>query len=208
VASPGATAVATGTFSTSTAWEVTALALRPAQVVFSTPPAVGSLGAVTLTGAQQVKHAQLGSFAVTDTRGTTGANWTVTVQGASGTGLSPVFKQYCPNPGCGSDSGPGYITGGATLPAGSLTLSTSGASWTGGVSGTTAPVFACTASPCVLDGSSAATVASDTNGLGTWTGAGLSASSLSLTVPVTARVFANPGEVYRADLLWTLSSGP
>ena len=195
VPATGPTPALTGTFSESTPWEVTAIALRPAQVNFSTAPAVGSLGSFALTGAQQVTHAQMGSFGVTDTRGTTGAKWTVTVSGASGAGLSPVFAQYCPTATCGSDPGPGYVAGGVTLGPGALTLSTSGASWTG-----SAPTFGCTATPCALGGTTQSTVATDTNGLGTWAAA-LSASSLTLTLPATTRAFANPGEGYRVDLL-------
>jgi hypothetical protein len=42
---------------------------------------------------------------------------------------------------------------------------------------------------------------------GTWTTTGRSAASLALTVPTTLKVLPNE-EVYRANILWTLASGP
>ena len=44
-------------------------------------------------------------------------------------------------------------------------------------------------------------------GLGPWTTSGFGASSLTLSTPSTLRVLPEH-ELYRADLLWTLSSGP
>jgi hypothetical protein len=44
--------------------------------------------------------------------------------------------------------------------------------------------------------------------LGTWTTTGYSSSSLALSVPTTARVLTQSGEVYRLDLVWTLNTGP
>jgi hypothetical protein len=37
------------------------------------------------------------------------------VSGDNSAGKSQVIKEYCPNATCGSNSGPGYISGGATL---------------------------------------------------------------------------------------------
>ena len=73
------------------------------------------------------------NYSVGDGSGS-GAGWNVTVNGDGSGGKSAVFKQYCPNATCGTDTGPGYIAGGATLPAGSLSLNSTGASWstTGG----------------------------------------------------------------------------
>ncbi len=44
-------------------------------------------------------------------------------------------------------------------------------------------------------------------GEGTWTTSGFSASSLTVAIPTTLRALANE-EVYRVNVLWTLSSGP
>jgi hypothetical protein len=120
-----------------------------------------------------------------------------------------VFKQYCPNTTCGSDTGPGYISGGATLPAGSLTLNTTGASWsTTGGSGA-APAFQCNSTACPIDASSASKIVSTASGagLGPWKTSGFSATSLTLSTPTTLLALRE-SEVYRVDLLWTLSSGP
>jgi hypothetical protein len=149
----------------------------------------------------------MNAFAVDDT--TTGTGWNVTVAGNASAGKSAVFKRYCPNATCGSDTGPGYITGGATLPAGSLTLNTTGASWsTTGGSGS-APAFQCNASACPLDAASATKIVSTASGagLGPWKSSGFTSSSLALASATTLRALP-ASEVYRVDLLWTLGSGP
>jgi hypothetical protein len=43
--------------------------------------------------------------------------------------------------------------------------------------------------------------------MGTWLTTGFSATSLSLATPSTLKALSN-GEVYRVNLLWTLSIGP
>jgi hypothetical protein len=126
------------------------------------------------------------------------------VQGNANAGKSAVFKEYCPGGACGSV---GYVSGGRTLPANSLTLSSTGASWTGGTG--SAPTFNC-ASSCSIDAASAqkiASAASGTAGTGLWSTTGFSASSLSLATPTTLRVLPN-NEQYNLDLVWTLNSGP
>jgi hypothetical protein len=140
------------------------------------------------------------NFAVFETTASVG--WNLTVAGG---GASAVFKQYCPNATCGTDSGPGYITGGYTLPADSLSLNTTGANWT---TGGTKPAYQCNGG-CFIDHSSATRVvsASTTVATGVWTTTGFSATSLSLSTPTTLRKLQT-AEYYKVDVVWTLSAGP
>jgi hypothetical protein len=117
-----------------------------------------------------------------------------------------VLKQYCPQAGgCGSDP-LGYVAGGQTLPAGSLRLDSTGASFTG--ANGTAPTFQCS-SGCSVDAGTATKIASAAPGagLGPWRTTGFGANSLALSTATTLRTLP-ANEIYRADLLWTLSSGP
>ena len=175
---------------------------------FSTPPAMPTLTAITLNGQTQTTNSTMTNFAVQDATGS-GAGWNVTVSGNAATGKSAVFKQYCPTATCGADTGPGYVSTGATLPANSLTLNSTGASFAGQNGSTgTAPSLQCT-SGCNVDSATAVKVASAATsaGMGTWGTGGWTASSLALTTPSTLRALAN-GELYRTDLLWSLNSGP
>ena len=95
---------------------------------FSAAPAMPTLTAITLNGQAQTTNTTMTNFTVQDATGS-GSGWNVTVNGNSNAGKSAVFKQYCPNATCGTDSGPGYIAGGQTLPANSLTLTSTGASF-------------------------------------------------------------------------------
>jgi hypothetical protein len=147
-----------------------------------------------------------------------GSGWNVTVQGDSGSGKSAVFKEYCTdgtasngcNTAVGGGPGPGYVTDGFTLPAGSLTLNSTGADFTG-LPGTvgTAPSHLCSAG-CALDSATAVSVASIATGLGlgTWLAQGYSSASVSLATPSTLRYIGAGNKVYRVNLLWTLASGP
>jgi hypothetical protein len=138
-----------------------------------------------------------------------GAGWNVTVNGNAAGGKSAVFKQCCPNATCGSDSGPGYVSGGQTLAANSLTLSSTGASFTGqnGTTGT-APTLQC-AGACNVDSASAVKIASAAvgTGMGTWATTGWGGSSLALSTPSTLKTLQS-NEVYRVGLVWTINSGP
>ena len=176
-----------------------------AALSFSTAPNAPNLPALTLNGQSQPDNATMANWGVTSTSSSNA--WNVTVAGDSTTGHSAVFKQYCPNTTCGTDSGPGYITGGRTLAASSLTLNSTGASWTG-VAGTK-PSHLCN-SGCLIDVATAVKVASASASvsIGTWSTTGYSTSSLSLAVPTTTRFLSQSGEVYRVDLVWTLNSGP
>ncbi len=194
------------------AWSVScwtcALWLAPvarAAFEFSIPPKLPTLTTVKLNGAAQTVDSTMTSFAVTDTRGTK-SGWNVTAQGQTGTGKSAVFKQYCPKAKCASES-EGYVTGGQTMAADSLKLNSTGATFKGGTG--SAPTLQC-ATGCDLDSATAVKVASAaTGGAGeaTWTTSGFSATSLTLAVPTTLRALANE-EVYRVNILWTLSTGP
>jgi len=183
----------------------TSVTVTAGSLAFGTGPVTPLFGTVAFNGQAQTMTAQMNSLSVNDYSGT-GAGWNVTAQGASGGGLSPVLRQYCPNATCGADTGgPGYIGAGYTLPAGSITLSSSGASVTS-ASGTA--LLQC-ASGCAIDAASPIKVLSAAvgNGLGISTVSGWSASSLTLAVPTTAHALQTT-EVYRVDLLWTLTSGP
>jgi hypothetical protein len=173
-------------------------------VALTTPPALPTLTGVTLNG-QSKSTVTIWSNAMKITSSGTNNGWNLTVNGNSAGGKSAVFKQYCPNATCGTDSGPGYITGGFTLPADSLTMNTSGASWT---SAAPRPAYQCSVSPfCKIDQTTATKVvsASTSVALGAWTGSG--STVLTLATPASLRKLQT-NEVYRLDVVWTLSSGP
>jgi hypothetical protein len=178
-------------------------------VSFSTAPNVPDLAAVTLNARAQTINGTLNNFSVSLGLVETGG-FNVTVNGDASASHSAVFKVYCPGPSaCGSDA-VGYVSGGSTLPADSLTLNSTGASWGGGPAMT--PSMLCN-SGCNLDHPSAVKVASETSGGlnaigGTWTSSGWSATSIALAAPTTLRAPLQSGEVYRLDLLWTLNTGP
>jgi hypothetical protein len=177
-------------------------------LTFGTAPDVPNLPALTLNGRAQTLNAQMSDYSVSDGSGS-GAGWNVTVNGDSGAGKSAVFKQYCPNATCGTDTGPGYISGGATLAASSLTLSSTGAGFNPlfGTTGT-APTHQC-GSGCSVDSPTAVKTVSAAAGagIGTYQTSGYGATSLGLSAPTTiTTLMAN--EVYRVDLLWSLNSGP
>lgn len=169
---------------------------------FVTAPKLPALPAVTLNAKAQTVTTTMNSFSVSDTRFTK-SGWNVTVNGQSGTGKSAVFAQYCPKTSCGTDAA-GYVTGGRTLPANSLQLSSSGATFTGGTGST--PKLLCSTS-CNVDSATAVKVASAETSESTWTAGSWSATSLKLSTPTTLRVLANE-EVYRVNILWTLATGP
>jgi hypothetical protein len=187
----------------STSFSVTAGTLS-----FSSNPKMPTLTSVTLKGEAQTTDTTMTNFGVTDATGS-GSGWNVTVEGQSGTGKSAVFKQYCPKPTkCGSDN-EGYVTGGATLPANSLTLNSTGASFEAEKGSTgTAPTLQCS-SACNVDSATAVKIASAASGagMGTYKTKEWSGTSLELATPSTLKVLSNE-EVFRVNLLWTLSTGP
>jgi hypothetical protein len=167
-----------------------------------------SFGNTTLNGQAQTVNATMPNYTVNDASGS-GSGWNVTTVGNTGVGLSPVFAQYCPNATCGADT-LGYKAGGATLPANSLTLNSTSASFTpvGTTSNVNAPTNTCN-SVCNVDASSAVKVATAASGggMGEWATTGFTGTSLALTIPTTAKTLQT-NEVYRVDLLWTLNTGP
>jgi hypothetical protein len=200
IAAPSAAAAATQ--NDQTQFSVTAGSLS-----FSTTPAMPTLSGVTLNGAAQTTNTQMTNFGVDDATGS-GSGWNLTVAGLGGSGNSAVFKQYCPTATCGSDP-QGYVSGGQTLPANSLTLSSTGASFSAQNGSTgTGPTLQCS-SACNVDAASATKLASAaaSAGMGTWLTTGFGASSLALSTPSTLKSLSN-GEVYRVNLVWTLGSGP
>ena len=174
---------------------------------FSTAPTMPTLSAITLNGTAQTTTTTMTNFGVGDATGS-GSGWNATVAGQSGTGKSAVFAQYCPKATCGSDA-EGYVASGATLAANSLTLTSTGASFTGQSGSTgTGPTLQC-GSSCNVDSASAVKIASAAAnaGMGTWLTGSWGATSLSLATPSTLKALANT-EVYRVNLMWTLSTGP
>jgi hypothetical protein len=183
-----------------------AVQARPAYAIISFNPAPNApnLPTVTLDGSAKTDTATMTNWGVQQTLSVSG--WNVTVAGDSSAGKSAVLKQYCPNATCGSDTGPGYVSGGFTLPSGSLTLDSSSAGWSG--PGGTSPSHLCN-SGCSMDTTTPVKIANmGTLGvLGTWSTTGYSSTSLAASVPTTIRTLQS-GEVYRVDLVWTLASGP
>src|SRR6201999_269849 len=108
----------------------TSFSVTAGSLAFSTAPAMPTLSAITLNGQAQTTNTAMTNFGVDDATGS-GSGWNVTVNGNSAGGKSAVFKQYCPNATCGTDTGPGYVTSGQTLAANSLTVNSTSASFTG-----------------------------------------------------------------------------
>jgi putative surface cell wall-binding protein len=190
-----------------TAEDKTLFSVIAGSLSFSTVPAMPTLTSVTLNGTAQTTNTTMTNFGVADATGS-GSGWNVTVAGQSGSEKSAVFAQYCPNATCGTDS-KGYVPSGATLPANSLTLSSTGASFAGQSGSTgTAPTLQC-GTACNVDSAAAVKIASAalSAGMGTFLTSAFSASSLSLATPTTLKALAN-SEVYRVNLLWTLGTGP
>jgi WxL domain surface cell wall-binding len=185
----------------------TQFAVSAGALSFSTVPALPVLTTITLDGQAQTTHTTMTGFGVADATGS-GAGWNATVQGQTGTGHSAVFAQYCPLSKCGATS-EGYVSGGSTLAADSLALSSTGASFAGqgGTTGT-APALVCSAG-CAVDSATPVKIASATagTGMGTWLAGEFGVNSLSLSTPSSLTLLPT-SEIYRVNLLWTLSTGP
>src|SRR3954451_9811640 len=188
--------------------DTTQFSVTPGSLAFTTAPDVPNLPALTLNGQAQTLNATMNNFGVDDATGSA-AGWNLTVNGDNSASKSAVFKQYCPNATCGSDTGPGYVAGGATLAANSLTLNSTGAAFTAqnGTTGT-APTHQC-GSGCNVDSASQSKVVSAAvnAGMGTYQANSYSATSLALSTPTTVKGL-QANEVYRVDLVWSLNSGP
>jgi hypothetical protein len=193
-----------------TSSDTTQFSVTAGSLAFTTAPDVPNLPALTLNGQAQTLNGTMNSFGVDDATGS-GAGWNVTVSGDNTGGKSAVFKRYCTQAGgCGADAF-GYVAGGATLAANTVTLNSTSASFSaqGGTTGT-APTHQCNAG-CFVDAAPASPVkivsAAASAGMGTYATTGWTATSVAAATPST--VTALPAnEVYRVDLLWTLGSGP
>jgi hypothetical protein len=186
-------------------------------LTFSAVPNVPALPALTLNGQAQTLNAQMNNWEVTDSTGTAGG-WNVSVAGDSSVGKSAVFKEYCTDAaatnGCSTavsgGVGPGYVTSSpSTMAANSLTLSSTGASFTPELGTTgTAPTHSC-AVACNVDSATPVIVASAASGTGagTYRAASYGANSLALSAPTTLKA-QTVNKEYRADVVWTLASGP
>ncbi len=181
----------------------TSFSVTAGSLSFSEAPALPTLSGVTLNGEAQTTNTTMTNFKVKDATGT-GSGWHVSVSGHEGSGLKSKFTQYCPEAACGTV---GYVASGHELAANSLKLNSTGASFEPAGN---APTFEC-ASGCALDtGNETANKvvsAAVNKGMGNYKAKGWSSESLQLTTP--AELYALPAhEVYRVDILWTLSSGP
>jgi hypothetical protein len=187
------------------ATDTTQFSVTPGALQLSSAPDYPNLPSLTLNGQAQTLNAQMGNFTVADATGS-GAGWNVTVQGDGSGGGSAVFKAYCPGGACGSA---GYVSGGATLAANSLTLNSTSAIFSaqGGSTGS-APTHSCN-SGCFVDSASPVKLASAAlnAGMGTFASSGYTASSLALNAPTTIKALQN-NEVYRVNLLTSVNSGP
>jgi hypothetical protein len=179
-------------------------------LIFNPAPTLPALGTVTLNGQSQTKTAQMNNFGVNDTT-TSPSGWNVTVAGDATGSNSAVFKQYC-NSGsaCNGGSHPpnSYVSGGFTLPANSLTLNSTSASFTGGTG--SAPTFQCGGGSCAIDSATPTKIASAANGsagTGLWSTTGFTSSSVRLSTATTLRALP-ASEIYRVNEVWSLNSGP
>ena len=181
---------------------------------FTTSPTLPVLPGVTLNGEPQTTTTTMSNFTVDDARGGAGAGWNVTVASLAtvGTTVSETFKEYCNSASeCGPNAAERYVSGGRELPANSLTLKKTTASFTALPGGTgSSPTLEC-ATECHVDHSTPEKVASAAAagaGKGAWQTTGFSGASLSLATPMNLYVLPNANEVYRVDIVWTLNSGP
>jgi hypothetical protein len=187
--------------------DTTQFAVTAGALAFVTAPDVPNLPGLTLNGQAQTLNANMANFSVVDATGSA-SGWNVNVTGDSSAGKSPVFAQYCTQATCGSDS-LGYVSGGSSLAANSLLLTSTGGGFSAllGTLGV-APTHQC-GSGCNVDSASAVKIVSAASaaGMGTYLTTGYNSTSLALSAPTTVRSLP-ANEVYRTDLVWTLSSGP
>jgi hypothetical protein len=188
--------------------DTTQFSVTAGTLAFTTAPDVPDLPALTLNGAAQTLNATMANFGVSDATGSA-AGWNVTANGDATGGRSAVFKRYCPlGGGCGVDP-VGYVAGGATLAASSLTLNSTSAGFSaqGGTTGV-APTHQCNAG-CFLDTAAPVKVVSAAAGagMGSYLTSGFTGTSVAALAPSTVKALP-ASEVYRLDLLWTLGSGP
>jgi len=165
-----------------------------------------ALTGITLNGQAQTTtttwNLTTNRFKVTSS-GTPDVGWNLTVNGDSSAGNSAVFKQFCPNTSCGTDSA-GYVPGGFTLDPDSLSLNTAAATWT---TGTTKPAYQCNTVACPIDTGTPVKIVSASSSVatGAWVSSG--SATMSLNTPSTLHKLQT-GEVYSLNLVWTVNTGP
>lgn len=151
-----------------------------AQSLSITAATVSDFSAVTLSGTVATSTATMSDFSVTDSRGT-GEGWNVMVQGT-------VFAEW----------NGGYVAGGKTLPAGSLSM----------LPPTVSSNEATPSPPAMIEGSYlidgyATKIASAGSGAGQGTYTFTQTGPLTLTV-----VAAAYARVYRSEITVSVASGP
>jgi WxL domain surface cell wall-binding len=181
----------------------TTFSVTAGSLTFAEAPALPTLSSVTINGEAQTTDTTMTNFKVKDATGS-GSGWHVSVSGHEGSGLRSKFTQYCPEAACGTV---GYVASGHELAANSLALNSTGASFE---PASNAPSFECSAGCYVDTGNETANKivsAAEHKGMGSYKAKGWSSESLQLSTP--GELYALPAhEVYRVDVLWTLSSGP
>ena len=182
---------------------------------FVTAPALPVLTGVTLNGEAQTTHTNMTNFKVKDARGT-GAGWHVSVSSRAtvGTTVSEKFKEYCESASvCGANAAEHYVAGGKELEANSLTLNSTGATFSPNDAGVPTYTAECLAG-CTVDtpeGSPHKVVSAAANkGMGKYETVFNNAEphGLMLATPTTLATLPNANEVYRVDVVWTLATLP
>ncbi len=167
----------------------TSVTVSSGSLVITTAPTVANFTAVTLSGVDQTTTAILDDFEVNDSRGT-GAGWNVTTQATQ-------FKEV--------DALGAYVTGGKTLPTGSLKLAQPAVAQDGTTS--TSPTI--TAGPYTIDASSAVKFASSAvdTGMGKYDFSdGTAAAGIPLTL--TLKPATTYAKTYKSEVTITLASAP
>jgi hypothetical protein len=192
----------------------TSFAVTPGSLVFATAPALPPiLTGVTLNGEAQTTHTNMTNFKVKDATGS-GEGWHVSVTSATtvGTTVSEKFKQYCESASaCTSAEAHKYAAAGPKeLPANSLTLNSTGATFTpSGPTYTGECNSGCTVDTPVASPHKVVSAAVGTGGMGIYETvfSNTEPHGLMLATPATlAALHAN--EVYRVDIVWTLAAAP
>lgn len=153
-----------------------------------TTPTVSDFAAVTLDGTAKSTTATLGTWSVTDARGT-GLGWNVTTQATQ-------FAEWDSTLNSGAG---GYVTGGKTLATGSLKMPVPSVV----ADGTLSALPTILAGPYTLDNGSAVKIASAALDAGMGKYDFTPGGSLTLTVPASAYA-----RTYRSEVTVSVVAGP